>query len=476
MAETPERVLVYDRVDANRRNTLLLLGLLALVSLPGAGYMAAYLAFLAAVLAFSAGWEAAVAAGGVIAVGIVLAADYLAYRYSSALVLRLAGAREVERDEEPDLFRTVESLCIGAGLPQPRMHVVDSAAANAFATGLKPENASLVVTRGLLALLERRELEGVVAHELSHIGNHDIRLSTILAASVALLRLPFSILFGFFRFLFRLHWMVGAGALLYLGLPLLAGIAFLLSLLSSEPGAAFMLLFAMAVPAFVVLGAPVVGLLIARALSREREFLADADAVLLTRDAEPLATALAKIGGAGGAQTKVTGATVHLYFVEPLAVDAPWWDRVFSTHPPIEERIALLADMGDGIPPSALREAVEAGVRFRTAGTRLTVPEAGQLRAQPPARDDKSWVGVTEPGDVKRAPVAFCLGEVGATLYAGPDAGSVQLAQLPSGAFITVLETAGDFLRVITSDDSFGFIPRTTEMSEVDLKAGHGRR
>src|SRR3989304_4886427 len=86
------------------------------------------------------------------------------------------------------------------------------------------------------------------------------------------------------------------------------------------------------------------------------------------------------------------------------------------------------------------------------------------------------WSGVTEPGEVKRAPVAFCLGEAGAALYAGPDAGSVQLAQLPSGAFITVLETAGDFLRVITSDDSFGYIPSTTAMSEVDLKGGHGRR
>ncbi|HLA19565.1 MAG TPA: SH3 domain-containing protein, partial [Dehalococcoidia bacterium] len=120
--------------------------------------------------------------------------------------------------------------------------------------------------------------------------------------------------------------------------------------------------------------------------------------------------------------------------------------------------------------------AAEAGVRFRTVRTRLTVPEAGQLQVQPPAREGESWIGVTEPGEVKRAPVAFCLGQAGAALYAGPDAGSVQLAQLPSGAFITVLETAGDFLRVITSDDSFGYIPRTTEMSEVDLKGGHGRR
>jgi heat shock protein HtpX len=469
MAETGERVLVYDRIEANRRNTALLLGLLALASLPAAAYVAQYLAFLIAIIMLSAGWAAAIIIGALMAVGIVLAAAYLQYRYSAALVLRLSGAREVGRDEEPELQRIVENLCIGAGLPQPKVYMVESGAANAFATGLDPERASLVVTRGLLSLLDRRELEGVVAHELSHIGNYDTRLSTTLATGVGLLRLPLAIVLGFFRFLFRFHWVVGVGVLLYLGLPLLFGVAFSLSLLSSDPGVGVVVLLAMAVPVYAIVGAPLLGLLLRRSISRQREFLADADAVLLTRHAEGLATALAKISAASGTPVKAEGTTAHLYVADPIGGEAPWWDRIFSTHPPIRERIALLADMGDGIAPSVLRLAEQAGAEFKSAASQIPSGEAAGWEARPRADKVSVPVEVAAAEEPRRAPVAFRLTGDGAVLYERPDAASPQLARLEGGALVTALEAEGDFVRVLTVDDTFGYVSRSTPMVEVEV-------
>lgn len=269
----------------------------------------------------------------------------------------MARARRVARDEQPVLWRTVENLCIGAGLPPPRVHVVDSAAPNAFAVGLDPRRAAIGVSRGLLTLLDRRELQGVIAHELSHIGNHDIRLNTVLAALGAALRLPFVVattlpvvLPFWVTGLFPLWWLVSAKVL-----PPTA----LLAIVTLYLG----------VPLYVFVVAPGIGLLLRLAVSRQREFLADADAVLLTRDPEGLALALAKIGEAIGPEMKmkVNAATAHLYVMDPRPRPAPWWERIVSTHPPIEERIVLLARIGSGISPLALQAAREAGARFRSA-------------------------------------------------------------------------------------------------------------
>ena len=477
MAETQERVLVYDRVDANRRNTLFLLGLFAVVLLPVAAYVTQYVTFLAFMalglvepeLFLDANLALTIVLAVIIAVAIVIALAYLQFRYASALALRIAGAREVERDREPDLWRAVENLCIGAGLPQPRVYVVESAAANAFATGLDPEHASLVVTRGLLALLDRRELEAVLAHELSNIGNYDTRLSTVLAAGVGMLRLPLAIVLAFFRFLFRLHWAVGAGALLYLGLPVVAGVplgvAIAVMMIEEDPALAAAFLAVMFVPFYVFLGAPLLGFLISRATSRQRELLADADAVLLTRYAEGLARALTKMGAAAGPRLKVGAATAHLYIVDPLPADAPWWDRAFSTHPPLDQRIAAVAAMGGGIPPSALHEAEEAGARFHSA--------AAPAAAAPPGAPAATYgrpdpVEATPTRGAEAAATAFRLTGASTPLYGTPDAASAPLGQLASGSVITVLEESGRFLRVLTSDDRFGYVLRTVPMTEVD--------
>jgi heat shock protein HtpX len=174
MSEAAHSALVYDRIDANRRKTFLLLAGFAGLLLPIAYVVSRYVA------------PQAVVAAIVLAIGVA----WVGYRWTSGFLLRRIHARELGRDEEPDVRQVVENLCIGAGLPQPTLYLVDSVAPNAFATGLDPNHAALAVTHGLLRLLDRRELEGVVAHELSHIGNHDTRLSTMVAAIAGTMTFP----------------------------------------------------------------------------------------------------------------------------------------------------------------------------------------------------------------------------------------------------------------------------------------------
>lgn len=373
----PQPVLIYNRIEANRRTTILYLALFAVVLLPLVLYLAeiitAYFTFSTDALGGLLRNDNIVpflVLDGCVALAIVVVAAYLEYRYADRLLLRLVGAHAAEREEEPELWRTVENLCIGAGLPQPRVYVLESPAANAFATGISPERASLVVTRGLLTLVDRLELEGVIAHELSHIGNYDIRLNTVLAAGMRILWLPLGIAVGFFRFLFRVHWAIGAGALfplVILMVPLWLVFTKGVSELTSDPVEALLLMSVAVLPSYIFVGAPMLGLLIRRGLTRQREFLADADAALLTRYPEGLARALAKIKGAGEFQMKARATTAHLYIVDLLPEDAPWWDRILSSHPPLEERIAQLAEMG-GIAPSVLRAAEEAGAKLHSTG------------------------------------------------------------------------------------------------------------
>ena len=158
----------------------------------------------------------------------------------------------------------------------------------------------------------------------------------------------------------------------------------------------------------------------------------------------------------------MSGSTAHLYVVDPLTRDSPWWDRVFSSHPPLEKRIELLAQMGGSIAPSALGEAAKAGAEFARANARIVVP--GPVRREAATPTD-------EPGrstNVAQTRIAFRLASAGATLYERPDLASRQLGQLPGGSLITVLETEGDFLRVITGQDEFGYVARTASMTPVE--------
>lgn len=367
-----EPVLIYDRIEANRRNTLLLLGLFVLLCLPFALYVGQYLMFLLAIyiitpvlhLSEQTAHDPALVLGLTViwTLFFFFLVTYLMYFSSSRLILRISNARPLQHGEELQLQRIVENLCIGCGLPQPKLYVIDSMATNALSTGLDPERASLVVTRGLLNALDRRELEGVIAQELSQIGNHDIRLNTIVAALVNTMLLPLLMIKSFFGASTLHHPIerfVGAFLLLVIGLPLLFAplqLIVVVGLLDLDPLSSIFF-GSMIVSA---LAAPFICLFIHRAVSREQEFRADADAALLTRYPGGLARALVKIGVEDNAKMRVNPGTAILYIVNPLSRDKDFLNRLLSSHPPIEERIERLADMG-GVTPSMLQKAKKEG-------------------------------------------------------------------------------------------------------------------
>lgn len=303
-----QRVLVYDRIDRNRRNTLLLLAAFVLL-----------LAGLSIVIGLVLGLPYPYAPLLIIPFLIFAAFSYYS---SSSIVLGISGAREVTRAEEPELYRTVENLCIGAGLPMPKVYVIEDGSPNAFATGRDPRHASVAVTRGLLQKLEPLELEGVIAHELSHIGNYDIRVMTIVVVLVGLAALMAD-------FLLRLTYF-GAGRR-----PGNRG---------RGGGAAFAIVYALAIVGAVL--APIAAQAIRFAVSRQREYLADASAALLTRSPEGLARALEKIAADPEPLQSANKATAHLYINNPLREHASFLNNLFSTHPPIEDRVRLLRAMG----------------------------------------------------------------------------------------------------------------------------------
>ena len=261
--------------------------------------------------------------------------------------------------------------CLGAGLAQPEVYVVESSTPNAFSTARDPKHASLVVTRGLLWLLDERELRGVIAHELSHIGNCDTDLSSLLAAVVATLRLPL----GAVKAVMEAASNSGA-----IGGFLLGGVLFwvivvvvVASSLQVQPGDVMSLngrvvmMLVAGLYAFFI--APAAGMFVRQTISHQREFLADADAALLTRDPEGLALALAKVRAATGSSMNRRVATAHLYFVDSVPRTTSWWDHHFPSHPPVDKRIELLARMGDGIADRMLSNADAKG--FDYAGQRL---------------------------------------------------------------------------------------------------------
>ena len=240
--------------------------------------------------------------------------NVFSYWYSDKIVIKMSGAKPVKKEDNPDLYNIVENLCIAAGLPMPKLYIVDDPSPNAFATGRNPEHSAVAVTSGLLEILDKTELEGVIAHELSHIKNRDILVSTVavvLAGFVAIVS-DFFIRMIFFNNE-KKH-----PALLILGI-----IAAIL--------------------------APIAASLIQLAVSRKREFLADASGALLTRYPEGLANALKKISQYPYGLRNASHATAHLYISDPFKGNdnsiTKRISRLFMTHPPVEERIKALNDM-----------------------------------------------------------------------------------------------------------------------------------
>ena len=300
-------VLIYDRIDQNRRNAFFLMFLFVVL-----------VAGFATAIGIVVGLPPQIAA--IVAVPVLLFALF-SYYASTRMTLAISGARPVTKEDEPELYRTVENLCIGAGLPMPQVYVIEDGAPNAFATGRDPDHAAVVVTRGLLQKLDDQELQGVIAHELSHIGNYDIRIMTIVVVLVGIIALMADLMLRFTIY--------GAGARR--------------SNRGRSGGSAAIIIYAIALVAIIL--TPIAAQIIRFALSRQREYLADASGALLTRYPEGLARALEKISADPDPLEQANKATAHLYIVNPLHDHKSFLNNFFATHPPIEKRIALLRAM-----------------------------------------------------------------------------------------------------------------------------------
>jgi len=293
---------MYSQITANKRKTWVLVTLFSIL-----------------IMLIFVGFGAYVRAEVIptLITGFVVAVLYslIAYYLSGKTVLLAHGAKEISKANAPDLYRMVENLCIASGVPMPKIYVIDDSSANAFASGRDPEHASVTFTTGILNMLDRQELEGVIAHELSHIKNYDIRVMTIVVVLVGLVVLLSDIMM---HVSFR-------GSNRKTPWPVIV-VALILALL-----------------------APLIAQLIKLAVSRAREYLADASGALITRLPDALASALAKRKKSKPLKS-ANHATAHLFISNPFGAkeDAKrsWYKNLFSTHPPLDARIAKLREMG----------------------------------------------------------------------------------------------------------------------------------
>ena len=296
---------LYTNADSNRRKTwIFLTGFFVFIIL--VGYVFSYAMDSPGILVF--------------AVALSIITSFVSYWFSDKIVLTMSDAKEIKFENSPELYRVVENLCITAGLPLPRIFIINDTAPNAFATGRDPEHAVVVVTKGLLAKLDRSELEGVIAHELSHIGNRDMLLATLITVMVGIIVL----LADWFR-----RWTFWGGGRR-----------------KSDRGDGRIQIIIMIIAIVLSVLAPIFAYLMKFAISRKREFLADASGALLTRYPEGLARALEKISADHEPLEVANRATAHLYIASPFKGSKKkkisLWQRAFMTHPPIEERIAAL--------------------------------------------------------------------------------------------------------------------------------------
>ncbi|OGY41276.1 MAG: zinc metalloprotease HtpX [Candidatus Buchananbacteria bacterium RBG_13_39_9] len=292
---------MYNQIDSNKRKTVILI-IIFIAFILIIGWFYGYLT--------DGGYS-----GVILALIVSLAMASFSYFGGDKLALATAGAKEIAKQDNPYVYRLVENLCITAGLPPPKVYIIPDPNINAFATGRDPQHASVAITQGAIDKLENEELEGVIAHELSHIKNFDIRLMMVVIVLVGIIALISDwMLRGFF-------WNKsdrdkgGAAVLIIVGI--------VLAILS-----------------------PLIAQLIQLAVSRKREYLADADGSLLTRYPQGLANALEKINQENiQPLRRANNATAHLYIANPFGQTKKFLSKLFSTHPPIEDRITRLRQM-----------------------------------------------------------------------------------------------------------------------------------
>jgi heat shock protein HtpX len=302
---------VYEQIAANKRKTVLLI-FGAIVLLGAVGYVLGL-------------WYGSGIAGLVGAVALAIVLSLGSFFGGDRLILASTRAREVTPQEQARLHNIVEGLSIAAGIPKPRVYVIPEQAPNAFATGRNPEHSSVAVTEGLLATMNRVELEGVIGHELSHVVDRDILVGTVVATLVGAVVL-------ISEFFMRSWWWGGVRGRR-------GG--------DRSGGGIEAIIFAVGLALLVL--APIIGQIVRLAVSRQREFLADAQGALLTRYPPGLASALRKIGAASDIPMRsANNATAHLWLNQPSRVQGEGMgplEKLFSTHPPIEERIRRLEEM-----------------------------------------------------------------------------------------------------------------------------------
>lgn len=296
---------LYTHIDSNKRKTWLLMSV-----------------FFVAVILIGWVFSYALEEPGILYIAVIfsIVSSFVSYWWSDKIVLTMSSAHLVTFEENKELYRLVENLCITAGLPLPKIYYIEDTAPNAFATGRDPKHAVICITTGLLEKLEKSELEGVIAHELSHIGNRDILVATIATVMVGIIVLLAD---WFIRFsIFGRH-----------------------RSSSNRESGQVQLVFTLVAIILAIL-APIFAKLLQLAVSRKREFLADADGAMLTRYPEGLASALEKIARDQEPLEAANRATAHLYFTSPFKSDTGqkvgFWTKAFMTHPLVEERIAAL--------------------------------------------------------------------------------------------------------------------------------------
>lgn len=283
---------MYKAIAANKRNTVMI--------------MAVFVGLVGAI-----GWAISYMYGGGSTVAywiIAVAAVYALIQYflASKLAVLMTGAREIEKRDNPRLYRIVENLTITTGMPMPKVYIIEDPAPNAFATGRDPRHAVVAATTGILEVMNDRELEAVMAHEISHVRNYDIRVSMIAFGLVS-------------------------------AIGLLSDLALRMMFHSDNRNANPVMLI---IGIVLIILAPIIATLIQLAISRQREYLADASGVLTTRDSEGLAMALEKLKAHGRPMKHQNTASAHLFFSNPLTPG--FFSKLFSTHPPLEERIIRL--------------------------------------------------------------------------------------------------------------------------------------
>jgi heat shock protein HtpX len=285
---------MYSAIAANKRNTLLI--------------MAVFIGIIGAI-----GWVVSQYYGDVSisywVIGVAFVYALVQYFLASKLAVAMTGAQEIEKKDNPRLYRIVENLAITTGIPTPKVYMIDDPAPNAFATGRDPKHAIVAATTGILDIMDDRELEAVMAHELGHVRNYDIRVSMIAFGLVS-------------------------------AIGILSDIAMRMFFFGGDRRENNTNPIVLVVGVILIVLAPIIALIIQMAVSRQREYLADATGAMTTRDSEGLASALEKLEQYGRPMQKQNSSMAHLFFSNPLKKG--FFNNLFSTHPPLEARIARL--------------------------------------------------------------------------------------------------------------------------------------